>query len=262
MALAKKILEEIRIEALLNAKHYGGKANPNALVGKFLGKYPALRKDVPGFMKEAAKVVSDVNKLSPDKQLEELKGLGVREKKKVKKEGINALPPLPGAVKGKVVTAYPPEPSKAPHIGHAYSSLVNMLYAKRYNGKFILRFEDTNPTLAKKEFYKAQADAYEWLGIDMKNVMYASDHIPKLYKAAEKLIKSGHAYVCTCDAETASHLRRKMEPCECRSLSPKDNMERWNKMLSGKFKKGDGQLRLKVSMTTRTPRCGIPESCE
>ena len=99
--------------------------------------------------KKVADVVKEINALGLEKQKALAEELGIEEEKKEKKakDIFSSI-----KVEGKVITGFPPEPSKYPHIGHAKAILVNYEFAKRNKGKFILRFEDTNPELAKDEF--------------------------------------------------------------------------------------------------------------
>jgi glutamyl-tRNA synthetase len=148
---------------------------------------------------------------------------------------------------GKVITAFPPEPSKFPHIGHAKAALVNYLYAKKYKGKFILRFEDTNPELAKKEYYKAIIDGLKWLKIKWNKIDYISDHIPKYYKVVENLIRKNYAYVCLCKQKKIKENRRLKRVCKHRFHSVEMNLKLWNEMLR-KTKEGKAVVRLKIDM--------------
>src|SRR3989344_4173491 len=93
------------------------------------------------------------------------------------------LPELPNAVQGKVVTRIPPEPSKYAHVGHALSFLINALYAEKYQGKCILKFEDTNPEKCTKEYVDAMLeDVTGYLGIRPDKVVLVSDELPRMYQ--------------------------------------------------------------------------------
>ena len=97
----------------------------------------------------------------------------------------------------EICTRFPPEPNGYLHIGHAKSILLNYGLAKQYNGKFNLRFDDTNPTKERIEFVDSIKADVEWLGADFEDrLFYASNYFDKIYESAVKLIKGGKAYVC------------------------------------------------------------------
>ena len=96
-----------------------------------------------------------------------------------------------------VHTRFPPEPNGYLHIGHAKSILLNYGLAQKYNGKFNLRFDDTNPTKEKIEFVESIKADVEWLGADFEDrLFYASNYFQEMYEGAVKLIKIGKAFVC------------------------------------------------------------------
>lgn len=248
-ALDKKILKDIRAYALKNALKFEGKASAGAVMGKILAAHPELKQNAKDIGKALGAIISEVNLMKPDEQrgvLEKLAPELLVEKKKEEKRG---LPELEGAVMGKVVTRIPPEPSKYAHIGHALSFLINYLYAKKYKGKCILKFEDTNPEKVSKEFVDAMTeDITEYLKIKPDKTMLVSDDMPRMYKEAEKLIKKGNAFVCLCPREKMRDLRHDGECCDHRYRPPEENLKLWKKMLKGEFKPGEATLRLAGDM--------------
>jgi len=237
----------IRKYALQNAVRYKGKANPGAVIGKVFAENPSLKENAKDISREVIKIIGEVNKISLEKQEQNLQELApelLEKREKAEERDIFAF--LNIREGQKVVTAFPPEPSKYPHIGHAKAIIVNYELAKKYNGTFYLRFEDTNPELAEEEFYKIHMDNYEWLGIKPDKIDYASDYMGEFYKYAEKIINDSHAYVCSCRQETIKENRAKGAECEHRYLQAAKNLELWQEM--HKAKAGKYVLRLKGNM--------------
>ena len=237
----------MRKYALQNALKYKGKANTGAVIGKVFAENPQLKEKAKEISKEAIKIISEVNKLSLETQEKKLQELAPELLEKKEESNQKDIFGFLGIREGqKIVTAFPPEPSKYPHIGHAKAIIVNYELAKKYNGTFYLRFEDTNPELAEEEFYRIHMDNYGWLGIKPDKVEYASDYMEEFYKHAEKMINDNKAYICSCKQEAIKENRAKGAECEHRYSQPAKNLELWHEM--SKAKAGKYVLRLKGHM--------------
>jgi len=226
---------------LQNAVKFKGKATIGAIIGKVLAENPELKRDVKKLSKEIKKVVDEVNSLSLEKQKKDLEKFA-DQLKAPEKEKKDILTIFEIKENEHVVTAFPPEPSKYPHIGHAKSIFLNYELAKKYNGKFILRFEDTNPKLTEKEFYKIHLENYEWLGIKPDLVDYASDHMEEFYDMAKKMVEKGFAYICTCPQEKMKKDRFEGKECTCRILLEKEHLKRFDEL----FKAAEGKMVLRL----------------
>src|SRR5919204_6554982 len=102
-----------------------------------------------------------------------------------------------GRFGGRVHTRFPPEPNGYLHIGHAKSICLNYGLARRYGGKFNLRYDDTNPVKEDIEYVDSIREDVRWLGADWEDrEFYAADYFGRLYEWAEQLIRDGKAYVC------------------------------------------------------------------
>lgn len=242
------ITKVIRKFALQNAVKFDSKANPGNVIGKVIADHPELKADMKSLSKQIAEMVKEINTMNPAAQLAELQELApeLLEKKEV---GPKTWPELKNAVQGKVVTRFPPEPSKYIHLGHALSFIINAELARKYDGKIILRFEDTNVDKAKQEYVDSFLDDMQnYLDIKPAKIVYISDDLPKLYELAEQLIMKGEAYVCFCEREKMQDLRHKGKACECRSRSHQEHMEAWRDMVGGKYDEGTCVLRLALDM--------------
>ena len=154
-----------------------------------------------------------------------------------------------------VQTRFPPEPNGYLHIGHAKSILLNSGLAKKYNGKFNLRFDDTNPTKERVEFVESIKEDVKWLGANWEDrLFFASNYFEKMYECAVFLIKKGKAYVDDLSAEEIREYRGTLkEPGKespYRNRSIEENLELFTGMKEGKFEDGSKVLRAKIDMAS------------
>lgn len=154
-----------------------------------------------------------------------------------------------------VQTRFPPEPNGYLHIGHAKSILLNYGLAKKYGGKFCLRFDDTNPTKERIEFVESIKEDIRWLGADWEdNLFFASDYFDRMYEAAVALIKKGKAYVSDLSADEIRAYRGtltepgKEDPYASRSIE--ENLTLFEEMRDGKYADGSKVLRARIDMAS------------
>ncbi len=239
-----ELKEAARKHALKNAFDYG-KASAGAVMGKVIAELPSAKEDMKATGKAVAEAVAQVNKLS---KAEIEKELGKHEFVEKKEEERKIR--LEGAAEGLVVTRFLPEPNGYLHIGHAKAAWLNRQSADDWNGKCLLRFDDTNPEAEEKEFVQAIKEDLQWLGIEFDGKeSYTSDLMPQLYEFAEKMIAEGNAYVCECKAEQVKENREKMLECKDRKKTPEANLADWKKMLDGGFGEGKAIVRLKGDLS-------------
>ncbi len=154
-----------------------------------------------------------------------------------------------------ITTRFPPEPNGYLHIGHAKSILLNYGLAKKYNGTFNLRFDDTNPTKEKTEFVESIKADVAWLGAEWEDrLFFASDYFDAMYEGAVKLIKKGKAYVCDLSADEIREYRGTLtEPGKdspYRDRSIEENLQLFEEMKAGKYADGEKVLRAKIDMAS------------
>ncbi len=159
----------------------------------------------------------------------------------------------------KVRMRFPPEPNGYLHIGHAKSICLNFGLARDYGGVCHLRFDDTNPEKEDTEYVDSIMDAVKWLGFDWEhkgqsNLYQASDYFDFMYRAAEYLIESGHAYVDEQSADDMRHNRGDFghagTDSPFRSRTGAENLARFRDMRDGKLPDGAAVLRAKIDMAS------------
>ncbi|OLE75573.1 glutamate--tRNA ligase [archaeon 13_1_20CM_2_54_9] len=166
------------------------------------------------------------------------------------------LPPLKNKdFSGEVVTRFAPNPDFVLHLGSIRAAILSHDYARKYDGRFLLRFEDTDPRLKKSalEYYDAIRDDLKWLECPWDQEWIQSDRLSLYYEHAVKLLDQGSAYVCTCEREAFSARISRGEPCPCRLKDPTTNLDDWRKMLHGGYSEGEAVVRIKTDITHPNP---------
>lgn len=155
----------------------------------------------------------------------------------------------------KIHTRFPPEPNGYLHIGSAKAIYINYAIAKKYNGSFNLRYDDTNPAREDDEYVQSIYEDLMWLGAEPDGgIYYGSDYFDKCYEFACKLIKDGKAYVCDLTSEEMREYRGTLTEAgknsPYRNRSVEENLDLFERMKNGEFKDGEKTLRAKIDMAS------------
>lgn len=159
-----------------------------------------------------------------------------------------------GTYSRDICTRFPPEPNGYLHIGSAYAIHTNYTTAKKYGGKFHLRFDDTNPLKEDLEYVNAIIEDIQWMGYPPDYIFYGSDYSEKIYNSAVTLIRKGKAYVCDLSPEEVTAYRGTLtEPGKnspFRERSVEENLRLFTEMKAGDYPTGARVLRAKIDMSS------------
>jgi glutamyl-tRNA synthetase, archaeal and eukaryotic family len=236
--------------AVKNAVEHGGECDPGSVIGKIFAEEEF---DNKGKVTQTAQTVcQEVNSMEPDEQRSELQEyeFDIPEKK-----DHDPVPDLDVEENEEVVVRFAPNPNGPPHIGHARGMTINGELRDKYDGKLILRFDDTDPVTKRpmEDAYEMYEEDYTWLGYEPDEVRYSSKNFDTYIEYAEKLIEMGKAYVCKCSQEEGQKYRKEGEPCPHRNQASEKNMNLWNGMRDGSVDQGDATLKVKTDMDHKNP---------
>lgn len=249
----KNLDKKARAYALKNAIHYNGKANSGAVISGLFAE-GLKREEVKEYAKEINEIVKSVNKLSLEEQEKEYeKAKDIISEREVR-EGLEELPDVP---KKGVIMRFRPAPSGPLHVGHLISNMISSLYVKKYGGKFYIIIDDTSPETTLKESYANIKRDCNWVFGNVTEYINSSDRMKLYYDYVEKLINKNASYICTCSQEKFKEFSELKENCPCRNNDMKENLYRWQKMLSKvskeNYKQGEAVLRFKSELGMQDP---------
>jgi len=240
--------------ALQNAVKHNSVPKAGPVLGALMGKHPEFRSRAKEMTSILAEVLSEIETLSPEDRKTRLMDLApeLLTEKKEKKEKVRELHPLEHPEDG-VVMRFAPNPSGPLHLGHARAAYLNDYYVRKYNGRYVLRIEDTDPRRIEPENYKLLLDDIEWLNLAVTDIVYQSDRLDVYYDYCRRLIEIGGAYLCTCDADEFRELKMAKKACPCRSQTVEENLALWEKMLAGEFSEGMITVRVRTELDHPDP---------
>ncbi|XP_057662757.1 bifunctional glutamate/proline--tRNA ligase [Diorhabda carinulata] len=155
---------------------------------------------------------------------------------------------LPFAEMGKLVVRFPPEASGYLHIGHAKAALLNQYYQEAFQGKLIMRFDDTNPAKENVHFEKVILEDVAMLQIKPDMFTYTSDYFELMLQLCEKMIKEGNAYADDTDPELMKTQREQKIESTNRNNDVEKNLAMWEEMKKGTEKGQKCCVRAKMFM--------------
>jgi glutamyl-tRNA synthetase len=257
--LRERVEREAETAALFNALKHDSDAQVGAIMGPMMGENPEFREhgdEIPGVV---APIIERVNGLSTEEKRERLAELdpdAVAELESEDDEEAHPLPDLPNAEDyDEVRMRAAPNPNGPWHLGHARMPSVIGTYQERYDGSFVVRFDDTDPETKRPDLdaYDAILDDIDYLGFEPDEVHKASDRVETYYDHARDLVELGGAYTCSCSGEAFSELKNSGEACPHRDKDPETVAEEFEAMVDGDYSSGEMVLRVKTDIEHKNP---------
>ncbi|HDP96757.1 MAG TPA: glutamate--tRNA ligase [Euryarchaeota archaeon] len=238
--------------ALQNALGYGGEARAGSVIGKVLAEMPELRSRAKEVNELAGRIVREVNSMGLDEQKSRLAEIAPELLERERKEREMVLPELEDR-SGEVIMRFAPNPSGPLHIGHSRVAVLNDEYVKRYGGRYINRFEDTDPSRVDVEAYDIIARDLEWLGVNITETHYQTDRFDIYYRIALELLEKGHGYICTCNMDSWRELKEHGKACPHREAAIEDRLHLWDKLFDGTFAPREASMVIKTDLELPNP---------
>jgi glutamyl-tRNA synthetase len=258
--LRERVERAAEQHALFNALKHGSDPDVGAIMGPLMGENPEFRPhgdEVPGVVAGVAGRVSD---MSDDERRDRLAEVAPDRLAELEaddeEEDAGGLPDLPGVEPGgEVVMRAAPNPNGPWHLGHARMPSVIGTYTDEYDGRFIVRFDDTDPETKRPSLdaYDAILEDIAYLGFEPDDVVVASDRLETYYEHARELIDAGGAYTCSCPGEEFSRLKNGGEACPHRDQDVATTREEFEAMVAGEFSAGERVLRVRTDIEHPNP---------
>ncbi|HLI46353.1 MAG TPA: glutamate--tRNA ligase [Geobacterales bacterium] len=261
--MSQEIRDLLFRKSLSNAYKHEGKADLDAVIRKIIFLRPDLRPKIKEIIPIAKEIIAQVNSLSLDEQYNYLIAKYPEELKEEKIETKKfELPPLEGAEQGKVITRFAPNPDGPLHIGNIRAMLLSHEYARIYQGKFILRLEDTDPRTKKPilHIYNDEKRDYEYILRDLEwfeaypdEIYIQSDRLKIYYDVARELFSKEALYVCFCSKEEISKKRVAGLQCEHRNRGIEENLRDFEALIQGSLIEQQPVVRIKTDLSHPDP---------
>jgi glutamyl-tRNA synthetase len=251
-------IDLIKYLALKNAEKYGV-AKPDVIMGHLIARRPELKSSTQELLPLVRDVTEKINSMRSEERsslIEVLRATYEAEVFHSATEPKGALPELkPHEALSGFRLRLAPNPDGPLTLGNARPAILCDYYAKRYNGRFVLRFEDTSPSVKPplKDAYGWILEDLEWLEIKVDEIYYQSDRLDLYYKRAEDFIEMDKAYVCLCKPEEWTAYVNTMKPCPHRNNRVEKNLELFQMMLDGRLGVKAAVVRIKTEMTNPNP---------
>ena len=146
------------------------------------------------------------------------------------------------------ITRFPPEPNGYLHLGHLKAMMFDFELYKDVNSFCILRMDDTNPDVEKKEYVQGIIDDVTWIGYKYNKITYTSDYFDKLYECAIELIKMDCAYVDFSCSDEIKSMRHNGIESKYRSEPIENHLTYFENMRKNMYEENKAVLRLKIDM--------------